>query len=55
MNDSIAFVHDPKHVVSFEEFLMPHVVQQEALTSLLLEKGGFTKEEFLYMESINRG
>jgi len=38
---------DPKQVVSFEELLMSQVVQQEALTRLLIEKGIFTKEEFL--------
>ena len=40
---------DPKQVVSFEELLMSQVVQQEALTRLLVEKGVFTKEEFLEM------
>ncbi len=40
---------DPKQVVSFEELLMSQVVQQEALTRLLVEKGIFTKEEFLEM------
>jgi hypothetical protein len=29
---------DPKQVVSFEELLMSQVVQQEALTRLLVEK-----------------
>jgi hypothetical protein len=38
---------DPKQVVSFEELLMSQVVQQEALTGLLVRKGIFTKEEFL--------
>jgi uncharacterized protein YqgQ len=38
---------NPKQVVSFEELLMSQVVQQEALTRLLVEKGIFTKEEFL--------
>jgi hypothetical protein len=38
---------DPKQVVPFEELLMSQVVQQEALTRLLVEKGVFTKEEFL--------
>jgi hypothetical protein len=37
---------DPKQVVSFEELLMSQVVQQEALTMLLVEKGILTKEEF---------
>lgn len=38
---------DTKQVVSFEELLISQVVQQEALTRLLVEKGIFTKEEFL--------
>ena len=37
---------DPKQIVSFEELLMSQVIQQEALTRLLVEKGVFTKEEF---------
>ena len=40
---------DPKQVVSFEELLKSQVVQQEALTRLLIMKGLFTKEEFLEM------
>jgi hypothetical protein len=40
---------DPKQVVSFEELLMSQVVQQEALTRLLIEKGIFTKEELWEM------
>ena len=40
---------DPKQIVSFEELLMSQVVQQEALTRLLVEKGIFTKEEFMEM------
>ena len=43
---------DPKQIVSFEELLMSQVVQQEALTRLLVEKGVFTKEEFLEMVRI---
>ena len=43
---------DPKQVVSSEELLMSQVVQQEALTRLLIEKGIFTKEEFLEMERV---
>jgi hypothetical protein len=45
----MAIGFDPKQVVSFEELLMSQVVQQEALTRLLVEKGVFTKEEFLEM------
>ena len=40
---------DPKQVVSFEELLVSQVIQQEALTRLLIEKGVFTKEGFLEM------
>ena len=42
---------EPKQVVSFEELLMSQVVQQEALTRLLIEKGIFNKQEFLEMVS----
>jgi hypothetical protein len=35
---------DLKQLVSFEEALVSQVVQQEALTRLLIEKGIFTKE-----------
>jgi hypothetical protein len=38
---------DPKQLVSFEKLILSQVVQQEALTRLLVEKGIFTKEEFL--------
>lgn len=40
---------DPKQIVSFEELLISQVVQQEALTRLLIKKGIFTKNEFLEM------
>ncbi len=40
---------DPKQVVTSEELLRSQVVQQEALTRLLIMKGLFTKEEFLKM------
>ena len=43
---------DPKQIVSFEELLISQVVQQEALTRLLVEKGIFTKEEFLEMVKV---
>ena len=39
----------PRQTVSIKELLMSQVVQQEALTRLLVEKGIFTKEEFLEM------
>ena len=38
---------DPKQLVSFEELLVSQVVQQEALTRLLLEKGIFKEGKFL--------
>ena len=38
---------DPKQVVSFEELLLSQIIQQETLTRLLVEKGIFSKEEFL--------
>ncbi len=43
---------DAKKVVSFEELLMSQVVQQEALTRLLVERGIITKDEFLEMVSV---
>jgi hypothetical protein len=45
----MAIALDPKQAVSFEELLMSQVDQQDALTRLLVEKGIFTKEEFLEM------
>jgi hypothetical protein len=43
----IAMPVDPKQIVSFEELLMSQVVQQEAFTRLLVERGIFGKDEFL--------
>jgi len=43
---------DPKKLVSFEKPLMSQVVQQEVLTRLLVEKGIFTKDEFLTMAKL---
>ena len=43
---------DPKQVVTSEELLRSQVVQQEALTRLLIVKGLFTKEEFLEMVKV---
>lgn len=34
---------------------MPQVIQQEALTRLLVEKGMFSKEEFLEMAEVVNG
>jgi hypothetical protein len=38
---------DPKQVVSFEELLMSQVVQQEALTRLLVSEGSISEDELL--------
>jgi len=38
---------DSEQIVTFEELLMSQVIQQEALTRLLVEKGIFSKREFL--------
>jgi hypothetical protein len=38
----------------FLQFLISQVVQQEALTRLLVEKAIFTKEEFLKMVKTDR-
>jgi len=38
---------DSKQVISLEELFMSQVVQQEALNRLLVEKGIFSREEFL--------
>jgi hypothetical protein len=46
---------DPKQVVSFKELLMSQLVQQEALTRLLVEKGIITKKEFLEMVKVVNG
>ena len=43
---------EPKQIISFEELLMSQVVQQEALTRLLVEKGIFTKKELLKMVKV---
>jgi hypothetical protein len=43
---------DSNQIVSFEELLMSQVVQQETLTRLLVEKGIFTKDEFIEMVKV---
>jgi len=45
----MAIALDPKQMVSFEELLVSQVVQQEALTRLLAEKGIITREDFWEM------
>ena len=48
----MAIALDTKQIVSFEELLMPQVIQQEALTRLLVNKGIFSKAEFLEMVKV---
>ena len=43
---------DPKQIVSYEQLLMSQVVSQEAIIRLLVEKGIFSKEEFLEMVNV---
>lgn len=43
---------DPKKIVSSNELLMSQVVSQEAIMRLLVEKGIFSKEEFLKMVNV---
>ena len=43
---------DLKQLVSSEELFVSQVIQQEALTRLLVEKGIFSKEEFLEMVQV---
>jgi hypothetical protein len=40
---------DPQQTVSFDELLLSQVVSQEAIIRLLVEKGIFSKDEFLEM------
>ena len=49
---SMATPLDPKQIVPFEELLMSQVVQQEAIIRLLVQKGIFSKEEFLEMVNV---
>ena len=45
----MAIALDPKQIVLNDELLLSQVVSQEAVIRLLVEKGIFTKEEFLEM------
>jgi uncharacterized protein YqgQ len=45
----MAIALDPKQIISSEELLMSQVVSQETVIRLLVEKGIFSKEEFLKM------
>ncbi len=45
---------DPKKIVSSEELVRTQIVSNEAIIRLLIQKGIFTKEEFLEMvEKVN--
>ena len=44
--------HDPKLVVNCDELLMFQVFSEEAIIRLLIEKGIFTREEFLEMVNV---
>jgi hypothetical protein len=46
---------DHKQPVSSEELLMSQVVQQEAFTRLLIEKGLFTRDDVLEMVKVVDG
>lgn len=48
----MAIALDPKQMVSSEQLLMSLVVSQDAVVGLLVEKGIFTKEEFLEMVKV---
>jgi hypothetical protein len=48
----MAVAPDSKEILSFEELLMSQVAPKESLLKLLLEKGIFTKEEFLEMMKV---
>ena len=43
---------NPKQLVSFEEVLTSQMMSQDALIRLLIEKGIFTKGEFLEMVKV---
>ncbi|MGA2517915.1 MAG: hypothetical protein ABSG44_15360 [Thermodesulfobacteriota bacterium] len=48
----MALALDPKQVVSSEELITSLLVSQDAVIRLLVEKGIFTKEEFLEMVKV---
>ena len=50
----MAIALDPKQIVLNDELLLSQVISQEAVIRLLIEKGIFSKEEFLEMvEEVN--
>jgi hypothetical protein len=48
----MAVALDPKQIVSSDKLLMSQVVSQQGVIRLLVEKGIFTKEEFLEMVEV---
>ena len=48
----MALALDPKQVVSSEQLIRSQLVSQDAVIRLLVEKGIFTKEEFLEMVKV---
>ncbi len=47
---------DAEQIISFEELLMSQVIQQQALTQLLAEKGIFTRKKILEMaKAVDKG
>jgi len=48
----MAIALDPKQIVLNDELLLSQVVAQEPILRLLVEKGIFTKEEFLEMVEV---
>ena len=48
----MAIALDPKQIVLNDELLLSQVISQEAIIRLLIEKGIFTKEEFLEMVEV---
>ena len=48
----MAIALDPKQIVLNDELLMSQVISQEAIIRLLVEKGIFTKDEFLEMVEV---
>jgi hypothetical protein len=48
----MAIALDPKTMVSPNELLMSQIVSQEAVIRSLVEKGIFSKEEFLEMVNV---
>jgi hypothetical protein len=51
----MAIALDPKQIVLNDELLLSQVISQEAIIRLLVQKGIFTKEEFVEMvEGVDR-